>query len=163
MYLYCPVFFVFWKLKFCHMRSSDICRGLFCEASVQGTGWAVGLYQRLYVAEALEKTFIIFKNPKDGCFRNFFFFFLSIIFYNFQSTLLSVLAICVMAKSEMPKPLMKEWVWNEVCFICMEAISNLDERQGVFGSKICVECLKFFMVHTTGLSAIFLQWFISHH
>lgn len=54
------------------MRSSDICRGLFCEASVQGTGWTVGLYLRLYVAEALEKTFIIFKNPKDGCFRNFF-------------------------------------------------------------------------------------------
>jgi hypothetical protein len=85
------------------MRSSDICRGLFCEASVQGTDWTVGLYQRLYVAKALEKTFIIFKNPKEGCFAILF---LSKIFYNFQSTLLSVLAICVMAKSETPKPLM---------------------------------------------------------
>jgi len=75
------------------MRSSDICRGLFCEASVQGTDWAVGLYQRIYVAKALEKTFIIFKNPKEGCFAILYFFFLSIIFYNFQSTLLSVLAI----------------------------------------------------------------------
>lgn len=37
----------------------------------------------------------------------------------------------------------------------MEAISNLIERQGMFGSKIFVECLKCFMVHTTGLSAFF--------
>lgn len=87
------------------MRSSDICGGSFCEASVRGTGWTVGSCQRLYVAEALEKTFIIFlKIPK----KDVSLFFLSIIFYNFQSTLLSVLAICLMAKSEMPKPLMKE-------------------------------------------------------